>query len=165
MEILLLSCLFRFWLATTSQLTTNLTHSYSLYSLSTGCSENTLFNSYSIAVFISIVMTIVYLAFTMQQTMYSCHNTFLHWINASVTAYADFVKPGISNEHWVCTHCGVPPKSRIISKLEQPSIGRQPLSNQVSCIIVWVTNASTRQRIHRQTVSYVTDIKLFQFQR
>jgi hypothetical protein len=44
-----------------------------------------------------------------------------------------------------------------ISESERPSIARQRLGNLVSCIIVWVTNAFTRKRIQRQTVSYVTD--------
>jgi hypothetical protein len=56
-------------------------------------------------------------------------------------------------------------KSRIISETERPSIARQRLGKQGSYIIVWVTNAFTRQRIYRQTVFYVTDIELFQFRR
>jgi hypothetical protein len=52
------------------------------------------------------------------------------------------------------TYCGVPLKAGI-SESKRPSIARQRLGNQVSCIISWVTS----KHVHTttQTVSYATD--------
>jgi hypothetical protein len=51
----------------------------------------------------------------------------------------------------ICAYCGVPLKAGI-SESERPSIARQRFDNQVSCVIVWVTNTFRRHRIHRQPV-------------
>jgi hypothetical protein len=57
--------------------------------------------------------------------------------------------------------CGVLLKAGI-SKSERLSIARQQLGNQVSCIIVWVTNTFTWQCIHRKpTVRRCESMEVF----